>query len=112
MEEITAALSVHVCRSACVRVRVLPCVPFVRAKLPRASTHIILAKGFFFDVMREGDLRFPPALSLLTRVWVGVTEVPRGVARRSSQPVRGVAEGLRARTLDWLLSAAVSYNLA
>lgn len=66
---------VHVCM--CARVCVLPGVPFVHAKLPRASTHIILAKGCF-NVMREGGIRFPPALSLLTRVWVGVTEVPRG----------------------------------
>lgn len=75
----------------CARVCVLPCGPFVHAQLPRASTHIILAKGFFY-VMREGDIRFPRSLSLLTRVWVGVTEVPRGVAIRSSQSVRGVAE--------------------
>lgn len=46
-----------------------------------------------------GDIRFPPALSLLTRVWVGVTEVPQGVAGRSSQPVRGY-RGVRSHKFE------------
>lgn len=92
---------VHECM--CVCVSSLVCHLFVLNSCVLPHT-LYLQKAFFY-VMREGDIRFPPALSLLTRVWVGVTEVPHGVARRSSQSVRGVAEGLRARSLDWLLSA-------
>lgn len=69
-------------------------VSLIHARIPCASTHIIHAEGFF-EVMCEADIRFPPALSLLTRVWVGVTEVPPGVAKRSSQSVRGLQRGYK-----------------